>query len=74
MISSWPFSRMLTFNMAMSVVSVLVLAEKLYALFVAWSLTPGGLMAVIWIVITYHFISVSYKGYKHERKREPDSE
>jgi hypothetical protein len=67
MISSWPFSRMLTFNMAMSVVSVLILAEKLYALIVARSLTPGGLMAVIWIVIAYHFVSVSYKGYKQER-------
>jgi hypothetical protein len=58
---------MLTFNMAMSVVSVLILAEKLYALIVARSLTPGGLMAVIWIVIAYHFVSVSYKGYKQER-------
>jgi hypothetical protein len=51
----------------MSVVSVLILAEKLYALIVTRSLTPGGLMAVIWIVIAYHFVSVSYKGYKQER-------
>lgn len=65
MIGSWPFSASLTFNMAMSVVSVLVLAEKLFHLASAWTLTPGGVMAVIWIVITYHFISVSYKGFKH---------
>jgi hypothetical protein len=74
MISSWPFSRMLTFNMVMSVVSVLVLAEKLFDLIVARSLTPGGLMALIWIVIAYHFISVSYRGYKQEQQRESDGE
>ena len=53
--------------MAMSVVSVLVLGEKLFQLAIAWTLTPGGVMAVIWIIITYHFISVSYKGYKQEK-------
>jgi len=51
----------------MCVVSVLVLAEKLFIVISNQSLTPGGVMAVIWIVITYHFISVSYKGLKEER-------
>ncbi len=67
MIKSWPFSRSLTFNMAMSVLSVAILAEKLISLIIARSFTPGGVMAVIWIVITYHFIRVSYRGFKQER-------
>lgn len=71
MIKSWPFSRSLTFNMAMSVLSVVVLAERLISLVNSWSLTPGGLLAVIWIVITYHFISVSYKEYKQEKLHAP---
>ncbi len=67
MIKSWPFSRSLTFNMAMSVLSVAILAEKLISLIIARSFTPGGVMAVIWIVITYHFIRVSCSGYKQEK-------
>ena len=67
MIKSWPFSSSLTFNMAMSVLSVVILAEKLISLIIARSLTPGGLMAVIWMVIVYHFVSVAYKGYKQEK-------
>lgn len=67
MLKSWPFSGSLTFNMAMCILSVGVFAEKLISLIVTRSLTPGGLMAVIWMVIAYHFVSVSYKGYKQER-------
>ena len=55
--------------MAMSVVSVLILAEKLQVLISTRSFTPGGLMLVIWMVITYHFVSVAYEGYKEERPR-----
>ena len=57
--------------MAMSVVSVAVLVERLISLVISRSLTPGGLLAVVWIVITYHFVSVSYKGYKQEKLRTP---
>lgn len=71
---SWPFSASLTFNMAMIVLSVAVLSEKLYGLVSAQSLTPGGLMALIWVVITYHFINVSLKGYKKEKSDIPGRE
>jgi len=74
MIKSWPFSSSLTFNMAMSVLSVVILAEKLISLIIARSLTPGGLMAVIWMVIAYHFVSVAYKGYKQEKPHKTQHE
>ena len=60
--------------MAMSVLSVVILAERLISLIVTRSLTPGGAMAVIWMVIVYHFVSVAYKGYKQEKPHKSDHE
>jgi len=58
----------LTFNVSMSIVSLLMLAEQAVSMISARSLTPGGVLFLIWIVIAYHFISVSYVEFRRRRQ------
>ncbi len=56
-----------TFNATLSLVSLLVLADNLVSMIVARSVTPGGLMFLIWIVIAYHFISTTIRLYREKQ-------
>lgn len=53
-----------TFNLIMAFVSIAALAEKLVLVIAARSFAPDGIWFLIWIVIAYHFISVSCRQYK----------
>ena len=54
------------FTAAMSVVSVVVLGEKLFTL--SSGDTRNLILIPIWIVIAYHFISETYKSWKQPNR------
>lgn len=63
-----------TWNAAMSVVSLLMLANYLVLMIAGNSFTRGGIFFIIWIVIAFHFISVAYKQYKEKLRREASND
>lgn len=58
-----------TWNAAMSLVSLLMLANYLVSMITASSFAPGGVLFIVWIVIAFHFISVAYKQYKEKLRQ-----
>lgn len=58
-----------TWNAAMSLVSLLMLANYLVSMIAASSFAPGGVLFIVWIVIAFHFISVAYKQYKEKLRQ-----
>lgn len=59
-----------TWNVAMGVVSLLMLANYLVAMIAAESFGRGGILFVIWLVIAFHFISVAYKQYRKKLQQD----
>ncbi len=59
-----------TWNAAMSLVSLLMLANYLVLMIAGNSFTRGGVLFIVWIVIAFHFISVAYRQYKEKVRRE----
>jgi hypothetical protein len=59
-----------TWNAAMSVVSLLMLANYLVSMIAAESIARNGLFFIVWIVIAFHFISVAYQQYKEKLRQE----
>ena len=53
-------------NAAMSLLSILMLANYLVSMIAAASFTRSGVFFIVWIVIAFHFISVAYKQYKEK--------
>jgi hypothetical protein len=64
----------LAWNAAMSLLSIAVLASYLVPMIAARSFAPGGVLFIVWIVIAYHFITVSYKQYKEKLRHETSDE
>ncbi len=63
-----------TWNAALSLVSLAMLANYLVSMIAARSFAPGGVLFIVWIVIAYHFISVAYKQYKEKLRQETNDE
>ena len=63
-----------TWNAAMSLLSLAMLANYLVSMIAARSFAPGGVLFIVWIVIAYHFISVAYKQYKEKLRQETSDE
>ena len=59
-----------TFNATLSFVSLAILADYLVSMITVRSFAPGGVLFIIWIVIAYHFISVTYRQYKEKLPEE----
>lgn len=57
----WHFSRSLTFNFVMTIVSLAVLTEKLVSIQNSEAVVLDGAMIVIWIILAVHFIRAAYK-------------
>jgi len=64
----------LPWNAAMSLLSIAMLASYLEPMIAARSFAPGGVLFIVWIVIAYHFITVSYKQYKEKLQHETSKE
>ena len=64
----WRFSRSLTFNVVMIVVSLAVLAENVVSIQTSQAPAYDGVMILIWIVLAVHFIRAAYKGYEEKSK------
>ena len=50
-----------TWNLAMSLLSLLMLANYLVSMITKGSFGRSGFLFIVWIVIAYHFISVACK-------------
>lgn len=63
-----------TWNVAMGLVALLVLADYLVSMIAASSFARGGVLFIVWIVIAFHFISVAYKQYREKLQQEASDE
>ena len=63
-----------TWNAALSVVSVAMLADYLVSMIASRSFAPGGVLFIVWIVIAYHFITVAYQRYKEKLQQQSSNE
>ena len=57
----------LWFTVVMSIVSLAMLGEKAFALYSGD--TRSLIVIPIWLVIAYHFISVTYHSWKHQGRQ-----
>ncbi len=61
-------------NVALSLVSLAMLANYLVSMIAARSFAPGGVLFIVWIVIAYHFITVAYQRYKEKLQQQSSNE
>jgi len=70
----WELIDSFAFNVTLSLVSLAAIAKNLVSMIAAGSFAPDGVWIIIWIVIAYHFISVTYKQYKERLREEANDE
>jgi hypothetical protein len=59
-----------TWNVAMSLLSLVMLANYLVSVIATGSFGLSGFLLIVWIVIAFHFISVACKQYREKLRQD----